>query len=64
MIASVSGSGRVLSGVAGAPGRQAADTLRPRHDRMESRHESLDLAVVEYRAVAEVTGEQRRPNPF
>jgi hypothetical protein len=35
--------------------RQAADTLRPSHDRMESRHESLDLAVVEYRAVAEVT---------
>jgi hypothetical protein len=31
---------------------------------MESRHESLDLAVVEYRAVAEVTGEQRRPDPF
>ena len=51
-------------GVAGAPGRQPADTLRPRHDRMESRHESLDLAVVEYRAVAEVTGEQRRPHPF
>jgi hypothetical protein len=31
---------------------------------MEGRHESGDLAVVEDRAVAEVTGEQRRPHPF